>query len=395
MLENLMIELENLCDEELHNTYNIDIETSDIEVYKLYDKLIDDNNILIPLKWPIYCFMDGKRFNRYGLDDIKDYFWEIKDCLENERYRDVIRSLTLIKSKYTTLYNYKKDLYDKIYKIVCSRSNIKIQFMRMQKDKEICEELKKYIESLIEEELPYFEREKRINYLGYKIMHDNNNSHIYNSAKKIMSEYDELYNLNKDFFNEISKNAIENENYRNNEINDDSNKQTDDEDESKINIHISELIKKFETKAKNLNIDPLKNKRENLFDLIKKYKKQISITGIIVIVCILILKGIVKTEPDTESMYKPLNITRDYIINDSDLKYLKEEDLSNYNSNELTYIRNEIYARHGYVFPDKNLQSYFESKSWYKPNDNYKGDWDSLNNYEQKNIQLIKSIEDK
>ncbi|ETJ37329.1 hypothetical protein Q604_UNBC08453G0001, partial [human gut metagenome] len=54
MLENLMIELENLCDEELHNTYNIDIETSDIEVYKLYDKLIDDNNILIPLKWPIY-----------------------------------------------------------------------------------------------------------------------------------------------------------------------------------------------------------------------------------------------------------------------------------------------------------------------------------------------------
>ena len=142
MLENLMIELESLCDEELHNTYNIDIETSDIEVYKLYDKLIDDNNILIPLKWPIYCFMDGKKLNRYGLDDIKDYFWEIKDCLENERYRDVIRSLTLIKSKYTILYNYKKDLYDKIYKIACSRSNIKIQFMRMKNDKEICDELK-------------------------------------------------------------------------------------------------------------------------------------------------------------------------------------------------------------------------------------------------------------
>ncbi|MBS7146907.1 MAG: YARHG domain-containing protein [Intestinibacter bartlettii] len=390
MLENLMIELENLCDEELHNTYNIDIETSDIEVYKLYDKLIDDNNILIPLKWPIYCFMDGKKLNRYGLDDIKDYFWEIKDCLENERYRDVIRSLTLIKSKYTILYNYKKDLYDKIYKIACSRSNIKIQFMRMKNDKEICDELKKYIESIIEEQLPYYERERRINYLGYKIIHDENDSYIYNSVRKIISDYNELYNLNKDFFDEISRCKIKVE-VNNPTEGDDGTPITDPPIDRSTTIFIERIV----SEIKNLNIDPLKNKIESLFDSIKKHKKLVVIFGIAVITCTLIFRGIGKTEPETDSMYQPLNISRDYIIKDSDLRYLNEEDLSNYTSNELAYIRNEIYARHGYIFPDKNLQSYFESKSWYKPNENYKGDWESLNNYEQKNIQLIKSIEDK
>ena len=34
---------------------------------------------------------------------------------------------------------------------------------------------------------------------------------------------------------------------------------------------------------------------------------------------------------------------------------------------ELELMRNEIYARHGYVFNDQNLQNYFSSQPWYRP----------------------------
>ena len=101
------------------------------------------------------------------------------------------------------------------------------------------------------------------------------------------------------------------------------------------------------------------------------------------------------TSNDTSREISRAYEVSEYVFYDSDTRYLTSSDLKGLSSWELKIARNEIYARHGYVFPDKNLQSYFESKSWYKPNDNYKGDWDSLNNYEQKNIQLIKSIEDK
>lgn len=36
------------------------------------------------------------------------------------------------------------------------------------------------------------------------------------------------------------------------------------------------------------------------------------------------------------------------------------------NKEELKYARNEIYAGHGRCFFDQELQSYFNSKSWYQ-----------------------------
>ena len=58
---------------------------------------------------------------------------------------------------------------------------------------------------------------------------------------------------------------------------------------------------------------------------------------------------------------------------------------------KLRLLRNEIMARHGYRFQAKDLQNYFNSRSWYKPgNDNSAI---RLNIIEQHNIQLIKSEE--
>ena len=35
---------------------------------------------------------------------------------------------------------------------------------------------------------------------------------------------------------------------------------------------------------------------------------------------------------------------------------------------DLRVLRNEIYARRGRIFKDKELQKYFEAQAWYRPN---------------------------
>ena len=46
---------------------------------------------------------------------------------------------------------------------------------------------------------------------------------------------------------------------------------------------------------------------------------------------------------------------------------LTEEDVKGKTKHELRIMRNEIYARHGYIFKDPILRDYFMQKSWYKP----------------------------
>ena len=66
--------------------------------------------------------------------------------------------------------------------------------------------------------------------------------------------------------------------------------------------------------------------------------------------------------------------------------------MNTYTAEELFIARNEIFARHGYVFKSlPNLQSYFESKSWYTPDKNYSGDLSG--EIEESNFGMIKSIE--
>lgn len=93
---------------------------------------------------------------------------------------------------------------------------------------------------------------------------------------------------------------------------------------------------------------------------------------------------------DTKDIYK---YSGDYIIYNSDTDYLTPADLSGYNKDSLALIRNEIYARHGYVFNQEPFKSYFNSKSWYHQNPSFKGNDSDLNEYEKANIILIKKLE--
>jgi hypothetical protein len=81
-------------------------------------------------------------------------------------------------------------------------------------------------------------------------------------------------------------------------------------------------------------------------------------------------------------------------------RIIRPEDLSQLTLAELELMRNEIYARHGWVFNRQDLQQHFQSQSWYRP----KGDKSNreqanrlaqaeMSSIEKKNVQTITAQE--
>ena len=56
-----------------------------------------------------------------------------------------------------------------------------------------------------------------------------------------------------------------------------------------------------------------------------------------------------------------------YILPDSDRRRLSESELEGMTASECRLARNELYARHGRMFKDADLQSYFNARDWYTP----------------------------
>ena len=84
----------------------------------------------------------------------------------------------------------------------------------------------------------------------------------------------------------------------------------------------------------------------------------------------------------------------EYYFADSDSRYLTEDDLKGLSKDDLAYARNEIYARHGYIFNDPGFNKYFNSRTWYVPRYTAEEFDDSVfNDFERKNIEFIKSFE--
>ena len=72
-------------------------------------------------------------------------------------------------------------------------------------------------------------------------------------------------------------------------------------------------------------------------------------------------------------------------------RLLKAADVENLMKEELEFMRNEIFARHGFCFSKKHLRQQFELQDWYVPNTvDIKG---FLTDIEKKNIALIKRYE--
>ncbi len=83
-----------------------------------------------------------------------------------------------------------------------------------------------------------------------------------------------------------------------------------------------------------------------------------------------------------------------YVIPDSNSRYLTESDLAGMSKSELQLARNEIFARHGRRFESASLQEYFDSCTWYNGTiDPANFDGSVLNDYEDKNAQLLREYE--
>lgn len=78
-----------------------------------------------------------------------------------------------------------------------------------------------------------------------------------------------------------------------------------------------------------------------------------------------------------------------------DTKIYLKEDIIHLSLLELKILRNEIFARHQYVFKDDRLRDYFtENYTWYKPDYKTKKTIE-LNEIEKKNISLLLEYENK
>lgn len=73
------------------------------------------------------------------------------------------------------------------------------------------------------------------------------------------------------------------------------------------------------------------------------------------------------------------------------MRLLNADDVAGKSSWELKIMKNEIYARHGYIFKSPELKGYFESQTWYRPI--YDDVSDMISNVEKENAAFIKGYE--
>ena len=83
-------------------------------------------------------------------------------------------------------------------------------------------------------------------------------------------------------------------------------------------------------------------------------------------------------------------------MENSDIEYISEAVIRNLSDWELVLARNEIYARNGRIFNDKDIRDYFMSQDWYEGNilpDDFTEDM--LNEIEKTNVERIVAEEER
>ena len=109
-------------------------------------------------------------------------------------------------------------------------------------------------------------------------------------------------------------------------------------------------------------------------------------------------------EPDSPVLEEP--IENNWIPNDldntggsdefeyifpTDTQYITQDDMIYWDKETAMLARNEIYARHGYIFENEDIQYYFGRQIWYEPNPDFDGS--GLSAIEKANIETIKAFE--
>ncbi len=79
---------------------------------------------------------------------------------------------------------------------------------------------------------------------------------------------------------------------------------------------------------------------------------------------------------------------------ETDKKYYTKEEFENEPMLVIHLAKNEIYARHGYIFADKDLYNYFMGCIWYSPTcDTADFDDSIFNEYERANLEILTDLD--
>lgn len=74
---------------------------------------------------------------------------------------------------------------------------------------------------------------------------------------------------------------------------------------------------------------------------------------------------------------------------------IASEDIKKLSDEDLRYAVNEIYARHGYIFKDDQLRTYYEQYDWYKETIKPEDFSDSVfSDVEKRNVQALQKERD-
>ena len=83
-----------------------------------------------------------------------------------------------------------------------------------------------------------------------------------------------------------------------------------------------------------------------------------------------------------------------YIISQSNTRKIEKSEIQNLSLDELNKAYNEIFARYGHSFNNKELKEYFENQSWYYPVEGKTVSLEELNEIEKENLRIIKTVID-
>lgn len=100
------------------------------------------------------------------------------------------------------------------------------------------------------------------------------------------------------------------------------------------------------------------------------------------------------TENEEDSGYL-CSYSSDCLLDESDIEYLKQSADTELPANEtmIQMVINEMYARYGYEFKNKEIQQYFEDKQWYQDITERTQDmaqvFGKMTNMEQENVRFL------
>ena len=242
--------------------------------YSLYQKLEADDRVIEPLKGPFYFYLypnDGSVSDKEWEQYQKEVFQAIDSYVENQP-ETVINSIRRIKRKYYELYKLNDEITDLFKKILNNAEDQKDffdQIKNFQNDNYLLDEFKGLLSLWLSQEYSERERERYsrniFDKLDYYIQRGRENK-ILDSIKRIKYKYKKVYQLNKDFFDDLNRKVkkIKKENSKTNNYSNDYSSKNSNSNSSNYNSKSSnKSSKNYSSNNQSYNISSSNSNSSN------------------------------------------------------------------------------------------------------------------------------------